>query len=81
MLNNVRMLLSVDGNGERMLPLANPLNRRATEGDMQELREVKVKLPVEQVMQLHYLRMKNKQTFSEVMRTALARYMRDVMRG
>lgn len=42
------------------------------------LKEVKVKLPVDQVMRLHYTRMTKRQTFSEIVSTALTRYFDDL---
>jgi hypothetical protein len=37
-------------------------------------REVKVKLPVEQILKLHYARMKKRENFSAIVSTALTRY-------
>ncbi|MEA3202608.1 MAG: hypothetical protein QOI63_274 [Thermoplasmata archaeon] len=39
-----------------------------------ELREVKVKLPVEQILRLHYARMKKRENFSQIVSSALSRY-------
>lgn len=44
-----------------------------------ELKEVKVKLPVSQVMKLHYARMKKRKNFSEIVSTALTRYLDDYL--
>ncbi len=48
-------------------------------GSTKELHEVKVKLPVEQVLQLHYVRMKNRRTFSDVIGAALNVYMSQIL--
>ncbi len=42
--------------------------------DMNELKEVKVKLPVRQLLKLHYLKLTSSRTFSEVVTEALADY-------
>ncbi len=42
--------------------------------DAHDLKEVKVKLPVDQVMRLHYTRMKRRKNFSEIVNSALTRY-------
>ncbi len=39
-----------------------------------ELKEVKVRLPVDQVLRLHYTRMTKRKNFSETVSTALTRY-------
>ena len=39
-----------------------------------ELREVKVKLPVDQILRLHYARMKKRENFSQIVSSALSRY-------
>ncbi|HUR64302.1 MAG TPA: hypothetical protein VM241_07465 [Candidatus Thermoplasmatota archaeon] len=43
-----------------------------------ELREVKVKLPVEQILRLHYARMKKRENFSQIVSSALTRYFDDL---
>jgi hypothetical protein len=45
-----------------------------------DLREVKVKLPVEQVLRLHYARIKKRQNFSALVSSALTRYLDDLTR-
>ena len=45
-----------------------------------EFREVKVKLPVEQILRLHYARMKNRENFSQIVNSALSRYFQDLSR-
>ncbi len=42
--------------------------------DMNELREVKVKLPVQQLLRLHYLKLTSGSTFSDVVTEALVDY-------
>ncbi len=42
--------------------------------DMNELKEVKVKLPVRQLLKLHYLKLTSSRTFSEVVTEALRDY-------
>lgn len=42
--------------------------------DLDERKEVKVKLPVQQLLKLHYLKLTNRQTFSEVVKEALTEY-------
>lgn len=39
-----------------------------------DLKEVKVKLPVEQVLRLHYTRMTKRKNFSDIVSSALTRY-------
>lgn len=39
-----------------------------------DLKEVKVKLPVDQVLRLHYTRMTKRKNFSDIVSTALTRY-------
>ncbi len=46
--------------------------------DMTELKEVKVKLPVRQLLKLHYLKLTSSRTFSEVVAQALAQYFEDL---
>lgn len=46
--------------------------------DSDDLREVKVKLPVDQVLRLHYARMKRRQNFSAIVSSALTRYLDDL---
>jgi hypothetical protein len=43
-----------------------------------EMREVKVKLPVEQILRLHYARMKKRENFSQIVSSALTRYFDDL---
>jgi hypothetical protein len=43
-----------------------------------ELREVKVRLPVEQILRLHYTRMKKRENFSQIVSSALSRYFDDL---
>jgi hypothetical protein len=43
-----------------------------------ETREVKVKLPVDQILRLHYTRMKKRENFSQIVSTALSRYFEDL---
>ena len=38
------------------------------------LREVKIRLPMKQVLHLHYTRMTKRKNFSEIVSTALSRY-------
>jgi len=42
------------------------------------LHEVKVKLPVEQILRLHYTRMKRRENFSQIVSSALSRYFDDL---
>ena len=42
--------------------------------DMTELKEVKVKLPVRQLLKLHYLKLTSSRTFSDLVSEALADY-------
>jgi len=44
------------------------------------LREVKVKLPAKQVLNLHYARMREGKNFSQIVTSALTRYFDDLMR-
>ncbi len=44
------------------------------ESDGADLKEVKVKLPVDQVLRLHYTRMTKRKNFSDIVSTALTRY-------
>ncbi len=59
-------MVPVKGAAERAL---SGLNSEAT-----DLKEVKVKLPVDQVLRLHYTRMTKRQNFSDIVSTALTRY-------
>ena len=43
-----------------------------------ETREVKVKLPVDQILRLHYTRMKKRENFSQIVSTALSRYFEEL---
>jgi hypothetical protein len=45
-----------------------------------ELREVKVKLPVDQILRLHYARMKKRENFSQIVSSALSRYFNELSR-
>lgn len=42
--------------------------------DMDELKEVKVKIPVKQLLRLHYLKLTGGRTFSDVVSEALGDY-------
>ncbi len=42
--------------------------------DMTELKEVKVKLPVKQLLKLHYLKLTASRNFSDVVTQALSEY-------
>lgn len=42
--------------------------------DMNELKEVKVKIPVKQLLRLHYLKLTGGRTFSDVVSEALSDY-------
>jgi hypothetical protein len=42
--------------------------------DLSELKEVKVKLPVKQLLKLHYLKLTSNMNFSDVVTEALTRY-------
>ncbi len=42
--------------------------------DMNEMKEVKVKLPVRQLLKLHYMKLTSSRTFSDVVSEALADY-------
>ena len=44
------------------------------------LREVKVRLPVDQVMRLHFTRMTRRKNFSQIVSTALTRYFDDMQK-
>lgn len=46
--------------------------------DMDELKEVKVKIPVKQLLRLHYLKLTGGRTFSDVVAEALTDYFADV---
>lgn len=45
--------------------------------DLNEMKEVKVKLPVRQLLRLHYLKLTTNQNFSDVVAEALRRYFGD----
>lgn len=62
----------VDADGARGGKQSFPVP--TSEEDAVELKEVKVRLPVDQVLRLHYTRMKKRQNFSEIVSTALTRY-------
>jgi len=47
---------------------------------LDSLREVKVKLPADQVLRLHYARLKNGQSFSTTVSNALMRYFDELSR-
>lgn len=42
--------------------------------DLTELKEVKVKLPVKQLLKLHYLKLTSNKNFSDVVAEALTKY-------
>ena len=42
--------------------------------DMNEMKEVKVKLPVRQLLKLHYMKLTSSRTFSDVVSEALGEY-------
>ncbi|MGB1586722.1 MAG: hypothetical protein ACPHID_06725 [Thermoplasmatota archaeon] len=42
--------------------------------DMNEMKEVKVKLPVRQLLKLHYMKLTSSRTFSDVVSEALGDY-------
>jgi hypothetical protein len=46
--------------------------------DMSELKEVKVKLPVKQLLKLHYLKLTSNRNFSDVVEEALSRYFDEI---
>ena len=46
--------------------------------DMTELKEVKVKLPVKQLLKLHYLKLTSNLNFSDVVSAALTKYFDDL---
>lgn len=49
--------------------------------DMTELKEVKVKLPVKQLLKLHYLKLTSNQNFSDVVSQALTKYFDEIAPG
>lgn len=53
----------------------------STPGLDAEVREVKVKLPVDQIMRLHYARMKQGSNFSKIVSSALTRYFADLSKA
>jgi hypothetical protein len=55
-------------------------NEQVATASEAELREVKVRLPMDQVLRLHYTRMKKRENFSQVVSTALTRYFDDFMK-
>ncbi len=55
---------------ERLMGIEKP--------DLTELKEVKVKLPVRQLLKLHYLKLTSSRTFSDVVTKALADYFEDL---
>lgn len=42
--------------------------------DMEEIREVKLRLPVHQLLKLHYVKLTSSRTFSDVVGEALGNY-------
>ena len=46
--------------------------------DMEELREVKVKLPLRHLLKLHYVKLTSNRTFSDVVAEALHDYFADL---
>ena len=46
--------------------------------DMTELKEVKVKLPVKQLLKLHYLKLTSNLNFSDVVSQALTKYFDEI---
>jgi hypothetical protein len=46
--------------------------------DMNEMKEVKVKLPVRQLLKLHYVKLTSSRTFSDVVSEALNDYFTDI---
>ena len=46
--------------------------------DMEELKEIKVKLPVRQLLQLHYAKLTSARSISEVVNQALIVYFEDL---
>ncbi|MEA3190949.1 MAG: hypothetical protein QOD77_1531 [Thermoplasmata archaeon] len=59
-------------------------DKQATETQVsldEEVREVKVKLPVDQIMRLHYARMKQGSNFSKIVSSALTRYFQDLSKA
>lgn len=46
--------------------------------DMNEMKEVKVKLPVRQLLKLHYMKLTSSRTFSDVVSEALNEYFSDI---
>lgn len=49
--------------------------------DLTELKEVKVKLPVKQLLRLHYLKLTTNRTFSDVVGQALQEYFDEIEAG
>lgn len=62
------------------LPATDPPRTQAAAEVAAEVREVKVKLPVDQVLRLHYTRIKGGQNFSQIVSSALSRYFQDLQR-
>ncbi len=54
---------------DRMMGIQRP--------DMNELKEVKVKIPVKQLLRLHYLKLTGGRTFSDVVSEALTDYFQE----
>ncbi len=46
--------------------------------DMNEMKEVKVKLPVRQLLKLHYMKLTSSRTFSDVVSEALTEYFTEI---
>lgn len=53
----------------------NPTASPPEDDDLDGRRELKVKLPVRQLLQLHYLKLAHNRTFSDVVSDALHRYL------
>ncbi|MHB1262501.1 MAG: hypothetical protein ACYC2H_12385 [Thermoplasmatota archaeon] len=60
------------------LVTAGPAGPEGGTSSQDETREVKVKLPVDQILRLHYTRMKKRENFSQIVSTALSRYFEEL---
>ncbi len=49
--------------------------------DMNEMKEVKVKIPVRQLLKLHYMKLTSSRTFSDVVSEALNEYFGEMEGG
>lgn len=62
--------------------MTHMLNQDALMGikkpDMNEMKEVKVKLPVRQLLKLHYMKLTSSRTFSDVVSEALSEYFTEI---